>query len=82
MSKQHDPQLGAAIKAQYPEACFSVAPNIWFVAAGALTTREVCEKLNIKPGGIKGAVVASIENYFGYASGDIWEWLKVKSGVG
>jgi hypothetical protein len=49
------------------------------VCAGG-TSREVAEKLKIqdKENGPGSAVVLSVSAYWGRASQDLWEWLKVK----
>jgi hypothetical protein len=79
MSKAENPALDAAVEKEFPGTHLKLASNTWLVTAKGLTTREVSEKIGVKPGGISGVVVAKIDSYFGFASRDIWEWLKVKT---
>jgi hypothetical protein len=77
----HTTSLTAKVAEVYPTANLQFAENVWLVADSAVTAQEVSEKLNIKPGGISGAIVVRIENYYGFASKNIWEWLTVKIGA-
>jgi hypothetical protein len=79
MSKVENPALNEAVEEKFPGASLKLAENTWLVAAKGLTTREVAETIGAKRGGISGVVVARIDSYSGFASRDIWEWLKVKS---
>ena len=70
--------LETAIAKSYAAANHRISQTAWLVADVGVTTEEVCQKLGVKSGGISGTVVFKIENYYGYASKSIWEWLKVK----
>jgi hypothetical protein len=68
--------LDANVTESYPSNRYPLAPNVWLVADTANTTQEVCEKLNVKPGGIQDVVVLRFESYFGFAHTSVWEWLR------
>jgi hypothetical protein len=74
-----NPALQARIIESYPNSFHILAPNAWLVAAGGVTTQEICTTLTIQPGGISGAIVLKIDSYYGFASKAIWEWLAVKA---
>lgn len=76
-----NPALNAGVATAYAgSSSLALSPTAWLVAdSGALTTKDVCEKLNIKTGGISSAMVVKVESYFGFASPNIWEWLKIKA---
>jgi len=72
-----NPDLDKQIAGAYAGAYLALSQSAWLISDKNVTTKEVCDKINVKPGGI-GAVVVKIESYFGVASPNIWEWLKVK----
>jgi hypothetical protein len=51
------------------------------IAPSAVTTKEVSDALGITDGTVSGAVVVRVENYFGRANTDVWEWIVAKIGV-
>lgn len=54
-----------------------LAETQWLVRA-PLTTKQLCEKLNITNSPeMHSVVVFSINNYYGKHSPEVWEWLKV-----
>jgi hypothetical protein len=79
MSVAPNPALDQMVLDAFKDAHFQISANIWLVAARGMTSREVSERLNVKPGGIGGVVVVKIDGYFGLASREIWEWLNVKT---
>ncbi len=61
-------------KAASDESWLIIAPN-------AITTKELSDAFGITDGSVSSAVVVRVENYFGRASTDIWEWIAAKMGV-
>jgi hypothetical protein len=62
----------------YPQAHLALSPTAWLVSDVGVTTKDVCDKINIREGGFSGAMVIKIESYFGFAAPNIWEWLKLR----
>lgn len=74
-----NPALNASVAAAYAgSSSLALSPTAWLVSDTGITTKDVCDKLNIKEGGISGALAVKVESYFGFASPNIWEWLKGK----
>ena len=80
VSNIENPKLEAKIGEAYVGANFRFAKNAWLVADAGVTAQEVCEKIDVKIGGIAGVIVTKVESYFGVAPTATWEWLKVKLG--
>jgi hypothetical protein len=74
--------LEARVKDTYPFAHLKFASNVWFVADSGVTAQEVCQKIDVKSGGISGVMVTNVEKYFGFASNTLWDWIQVKLGEG
>jgi hypothetical protein len=73
-----NPELDKRIVAAYTNAYLALSQTAWLVADKQATTKDVCDKINVKVGGISGVVVIKIESYFGIAPPNIWEWLKLR----
>lgn len=70
------PELLSAIERVYGKKSFRFASNVWFVV-DAETSKKVCEKLGVQPGGITGVVVMPFAgSYYGVSSTELWEWLR------
>lgn len=82
ISNSENPALEGRINDEYALANFRFAKNVWLVADRGITAKEVCEKLDIEPGGINGAIVINVEKYFGFAPKTTWDWLQVKMNEG
>lgn len=68
--------VGKAVAERYKDNFLKLNNSCWVVADTA-TAKEVSDKLNVTPAdGVGSAVVASVSNYYGRASTDIWEWMK------
>ncbi|HEY8160696.1 MAG TPA: hypothetical protein VIF34_00300 [Methylocystis sp.] len=80
-SNTQNAELNAKIREVYPSEHFQFGPMNWFVADSGVTAREVCEKLNIVPGGFGGVAVTKVESYFGFAPSALWDWLKSRTSV-
>lgn len=79
ISNSRSEELQQKLSEVYAIANFQLSETSWFVADTGVTPQEVCEKLNVKPGGISGVVVVRVSSYFGFAQSSIWDWLKVKT---
>jgi len=64
----------------YPSANLKFSANTWLVADSGVTAQEVCEKINVKPNGISGVIVVRVDEYFGFASSSVWDWIRLKTG--
>jgi len=73
-----NPKLINAIKERFPEN-YQITPTQWVISAKG-TAQQVSDKLEIsvKENPIGSAVVLTITGYWGRASTDLWEWMKVK----
>ena len=71
--KQAD--VEASVRNNFPDAFYRVPNNTaWFVVFKG-TTIELSEKLGLTSGGSGSGVVIPVNNYYGRASKDMWEWL-------
>lgn len=53
------------------------APTAYFVSYKG-TTRELAEAIGYnEPSSVGTGIVIPVQNYFGYASKHLWEWLRV-----
>ncbi len=48
------------------------------IASTALTTVELANALGITDGSVSSAIVVRVENYFGRANTEVWEWISAK----
>ncbi|BDV34253.1 hypothetical protein [Methylocystis iwaonis] len=80
-SNVQNPELEAKIMEAYPSDNLRFSSTVWFVADAGVTAKEVCEKINVIPGGLAGVVVTKVETYFGFAPTVTWEWLKARMGI-
>jgi len=72
----------AASQTKFPFLSKATSNDSWLVIApNVVTTQELSDALGITDGSVSGAVVVRVENYFGRASTDIWEWIGAKLGV-
>jgi len=62
----------------YASTSLRLSPTVCLVAEKGVTSQEVSLKLGVKPEGISGVIIFKIESYYGLASQNIWEWIKVK----
>ena len=56
---------------------FDITHNSWVVSFDG-TTRALAEHLGIRQGKTGSGVVAAISGYSGRATGDLWDWFKLK----
>jgi hypothetical protein len=73
-----DPRLEGALSQTFPADYLKVGVGDWVVAARNKTAIEVSNALGITDGSNGSAIVVSIGSYYGRASSDIWEWMKVR----
>jgi hypothetical protein len=78
ISLSPNPELDKAIATAYAGAYLALSATAWLVADTGVTTKDVCDKINVRHGGITRVIVTKIESYFGVAPPNIWEWLKIK----
>lgn len=77
-------RMKAAIEQAYPNDHFDLGNNEWLVSDRGVA-KAVSDKIGItaEPVGATtrsgNAIVFSMENYFGRAQTNIWEWIKAKS---
>ena len=61
---------------------YKVTESSWFlIAPNTVITRELSDSLGITDGSVSGGILLRVENYFGRANKDIWEWLAAKMDV-
>ena len=67
---------------KFPFLSKGTSEESWLVIAPvAVTTKELSDAFGITDGSVSAAVVVRVENYFGRANTDIWEWITAKIGV-
>jgi len=72
-----DPKLAAALTTHFPNDHLKIGHGQWLLA-GKNTTVDVSNLLGITDGSNGSAIVVSISSYYGRASANVWEWMKVK----
>jgi hypothetical protein len=77
LAHNDDPKLADALAVHFPNNFLKVGHGQWLVA-GKGTTIELSNQLGISDGSNGSAIVVSISSYYGRASTNIWEWMKVK----
>lgn len=70
-------RLAAGLSQMLPADHFQIAPGLWLAAFDG-TSKQLCERLHIQPGGIGATLVVSISGYYGMESTETWEWLRTK----
>lgn len=74
-----NPKLIAAIKGKFPDPNnYQITPTQWLISAKG-TAQQISSVLGVsdeKPVG--SAVILAIAGYWGRASSDLWEWMRVK----
>lgn len=70
-------RLAAVIEETFPQDHLKVSDDVWLVA-GEGTPKEVSDKLGVSNGTNGSAIVVEVGAYFGFASRNIWNWIKVK----
>ena len=81
LSDVDNPDLEKAIKRDYPGNFYDFKDGQWFIAGNG-TAVEIYKKLSREEDigcDIGSVVVISILNYYGYASTDLWDWIKEMS---
>ena len=71
-------RLHKAIQSKYPADHYRISPSTWLVASGS-PVGDVAKALGISERGKIGGILLRISNYSGFASADIWDWLKTKA---
>ena len=77
LAPEEDPRLATAISSHFKDNFLKLGPGLWFVA-GDGTSVDVSNILGISTGDTGSVIVVSINSYYGRASTNTWEWLKVK----
>ncbi len=77
---KEDPALVAAIKEKFPNNYYQITPTQWIISARG-TAQQLSDLIGVtgeeKPIGL--AVILAIAGYWGRASTDLWEWMRVKT---
>jgi len=72
----------SASQTSFPFLSKSTSQDSWLVIApNRVTTQELSDALGVTDGAVSGAIVVRVENYYGRASSDVWEWIVAKMGV-
>jgi len=72
-----NPALAQHLRALEDKVYGEYAPKVYFVSYPG-TTRELAAALNLHDGESGTGVVLPFSNYWGYASKDLWEWLRLR----
>jgi hypothetical protein len=80
-----NPKLATAIKEKYPENYQQLSSTQWIISAKG-TARQISNTLGVTSEEdertIGPAIILSITSYWGRASVDVWEWMRVKGEEG
>jgi hypothetical protein len=82
LSQENNPLLEAKIAEKFPLDYYKLTSTQWVISSKE-TVKQLSDKLEItiettKNGPIGSAIIFSISTYWGRASNDFWEWIKVK----
>lgn len=82
IAASHPDQLKPRIESEFPDTSLAVGIGQWFIIGpSTMTTQELSIRLGLTiPDEVSGAVVLSVNSYFGRAPLSIWEWLSAKMG--
>jgi hypothetical protein len=81
---QDPPKMKNAVESVFPDDHFDIGHSEWLISSKG-TTKEVSDKLGVthtasdNTSGAGSAIIFSVENYFGRAPTNIWEWIKTKA---
>jgi hypothetical protein len=70
--------LGSKVAERFPDNYFTIAPDKWFVAAPGVTASTVAAMLGMSKDEKIFGLVITVGGYYGWASSELWEWLKTK----
>jgi len=77
---EENPKLVAAIKEKFPDTDhYEITSTQWMIS-GKGTVKQISDTLgvSVKENPIGSAVILAISGYWGRASTDLWDWMKVK----
>lgn len=79
LSPKENHKLETAIKEKFPDNYQQLSPTQWIISAKG-TAKQISDKLgvSIKENPVGNAVILGINSYWGRASTDLWDWMKVK----
>lgn len=82
IAADHPVELESKIAAEFPNMNLSVGPGQWLlVGPSSLTTQELSKRLTVSSDdSVSGAIVLSVNSYFGRTPVSVWEWLLAKMG--
>jgi hypothetical protein len=74
----NSPAIEAALQEKLPGKHLKLSDGQYLVSAIG-TAKAVSDDLGISEGKVGSAIVFKMENYFGRATSDIWEWVKTQA---
>jgi hypothetical protein len=80
---QNPALMRAAVASAFPNDHMEIGNNEWLISAQG-TAKEISDRLGVtdqppgQPTRAGNAMIFSMQNYYGRASSDIWEWIKTK----
>jgi hypothetical protein len=82
LSQVENTLLAAKIAEKFPSDHYKLTSKQWVISSKE-TAKQLSDTLGItiettKSGPTGSAIILSISNYWGRASNDFWEWMKVK----
>ncbi len=75
---KENPELIRILKEKFPDH-YEINPTQWIIS-GKGTIKQVSDtlKISVKENPVGSAIVLGISGYWGRASSDLWDWMKVK----
>ena len=71
--------LTSNIKNSFPDDYYEVDQDKWLVSTVGTTAKDIALKLGMDRTQKISGMVITFGGYYGFASKDIWEWLKAKA---
>ena len=79
ISNVPNPKLSDAVRNVYPNDHMTLAEGTQWLVSAKDTAVNVSEKLGLGQEGASGSgMVLGVSSYYGRASVNVWEWMKVK----
>lgn len=80
MTDPENQKIATALATEFPDNHIQIRPGQWFLVSSG-TAKEVSDKLKVTPGNeVGGAVIVSVNGYYGRTSSQTWEWVASKVG--
>jgi hypothetical protein len=71
--------LSTNIEREFPGEHYTIDTDKWLISATGQTAREIGFKIGMNPDQKVLGLIVTFGGYHGWASKEIWEWIKAKT---